>query len=445
MADYIPKSLSMASASVQDFVRNRFSLEPQGSASAVANQQISFVLPESALIDTKSLRLFMDVTTNSATEGSTTVYGRLPADLASLVEKLEVYVQGTMVSDSSSEYNTVARILKIAEGSRPRDESVDRCLSHGAIIEADAVENETLVLQEWNGFLGENSARFLPTDILGSIVIKLTLAGNHVLVPKEASVALGDNLTADGKVASTRLNYTVSNIRMTFDSIIPPTAFVSALKSRLASGEVRMNYKARYTYALGGVGTAFTHRFGVSTGSLDRLFAVIRDGNNRTTGIKSYDLTDSSADGRGDSHVANYARFRSYESGNNFRYRWEVNSVPMPAYDAKALEAICDLHYGANKVGQRADGTLVSDQKWWRDGLAVVPLILNCPDEAGVAVRSGFSTRGQNSQIVYRAFGMTTPTADANTGETAERESFIVAETTQQLCISAGRQVVVNY
>jgi hypothetical protein len=435
----------MASASVQDFVRNRFSLEPQGSATAVANQQISFVLAESALIDTKSLRLFMDITTNSATEGSSTVYSRLPADLSSLVEKMEVYVQGTMVSDSSSEYNTVARILKIAEGNRPRDESVDRCLSHGAIIEADAVENEQLVLHEFHGFLGENSARFIPSDILGSIVVKLTLAGNHVLVPKEAGVALGDNLTADGKIAATRLNYTVSNIRMTFDSIIPPTAFVSALKSRLASGEIRMNYKARYTYALGGVGTAFTHRFGVSTGSLDRLYAVIRDGNNRNTGIKSYDLTDSSADGRGDTHVANFARFRSYSNGNNFRYRWEINSVPMPAYDAKAIEAMADLHYGANKVGQNTEGTLVSDQAWWHDGLAVVPLILNCPDDAGVASRSGFSTRGQNSACVFRAFGMTTPTANAATGETAERESFIVAETTQQLCITAGRQVVVNY
>lgn len=35
--------------------------------------------------------------------------------------------------------------------------------------------------------------------------------------------------------------------------------------------------------------------------------------------------------------------------------------MPMPAYDAKVIEAMADLHYGANKVGQNNEGTLVSE------------------------------------------------------------------------------------
>ena len=158
-SQFIPKSMAMMSAAMNDFVRNRFKLETQGSQTASPSSVVTFNLPESALLHLPSIRFFFNVATTSATQGAATVYGKLPADASSLISKLEIYIGGVQVQNGTAEYNTIARILKIAQGSLPRDQSVDKALSHGAIDTTDAVDNEQLCLQEWRGFLGESAAR----------------------------------------------------------------------------------------------------------------------------------------------------------------------------------------------------------------------------------------------------------------------------------------------
>ena len=444
-SQFIPKSMAMMSAAMNDFVRNRFKLETQGSQTASPGSIVTFNLPESALVHLPSIRLFFDVATTSSSVNSAVVYGRLPADASSLISKLEVYIGGVQVQNGTAEYNTIARILKLSEGSLPRDQSVDRAVSHGAIISADAVENEQLCIQEWRGFINESATEYLPTDLTGAITIRLTFAQPNVLVPKENGVALGDNLSADGKAAAANLNYTISNLFMTCDSIIPPVAYNAALRERLSQGDIRINYKDYNSFTMAGCGSSFTHRFGVSSASLDKVYNVMRDTNYLDTGVKAYDLTDASTSGVGDNLVANAFRFRTYENGNNFRYNWSVNNVQHPQYSASSLESLVDLHYSANKLGAKAQGSLVSDRLWFKEGLGVVTLQLNCPTEAGVAVRSGFNSKGINTQLVLKQSGMTTPAANTASGETADRTSFVVCESTQQLCIGLGKQLSVVY
>ena len=74
-SQYIPKSMAMMSASMNDFVRNSFLLETQGSQTASPNSIVTFNLPESALIHLPSIRFFFDVTTTSETESSAVVVG----------------------------------------------------------------------------------------------------------------------------------------------------------------------------------------------------------------------------------------------------------------------------------------------------------------------------------------------------------------------------------
>ena len=96
-------------------------------------------LPEGgAICDLKSFKMHMDVATNSATVGGTTVYGRLPADAASLISRVEVYLNGVQLQQGAAEYNTICRMLKIGRSSRDKDGSTDRALSHGAISMSDA-------------------------------------------------------------------------------------------------------------------------------------------------------------------------------------------------------------------------------------------------------------------------------------------------------------------
>jgi hypothetical protein len=159
-------------------------------------------------------------------------------------------------------------------------------------------------------------------------------------------------------------------------------------------------------------------------------------------GVKAVDMGTS---GTGDSLVANAFRFRTYENGNNFRYNWSVNNVQHPQFNARSLEALADIHYASNKVGGSAQGSLVSSREWFKDGLGVITLQLDCPTEAGVAVRSGFNSKGINTQLTLKQSGMTAPAADADTGETADRTSFVVCESTQQLCIGLGKQLNIVY
>jgi hypothetical protein len=71
--------------------------------------------------------------------------------------------------------------------------------------------------------------------LTGAVTIR-TFAQPNVLVPKEATVALGDDLIADGKTAATNLTYNVSNMFMTVDSMVSPLAYNTAL--RVQSGVI---------------------------------------------------------------------------------------------------------------------------------------------------------------------------------------------------------------
>ena len=308
-SQFIPKSMAMMSATMNDFVRNRFKLETQGSQTASPGSIVTFNLPESALIHLPSIRFFFDVATTSSTTGNTTVYGKLPADASSLISKLEIYIGGVQVQNGTAEYNTIARILKLSQGNAPRDQSVDRAISHGAIDTSEAVDSEQLCLQEWRGFLGESATEYLPTDLTGAITIRLTFANKNVLVPLEVTsgtaVAYGSNLSADGKTEAEKVTYSISNMYMTVDSIVPPMAYNSAL-----------NYKEYNSFAMAGVGSSFTHRLSASSASVDKLYGVTRDTNYLHNGIKAHDMGTS---GTGDSIVANAFRFRTYENSDNFR------------------------------------------------------------------------------------------------------------------------------
>lgn len=443
-SQYIPKSMSMMSASME-IVRNRFKLETLGATTATKGSIVTFSLPESALIHLPSIRFFFNATCTST---SNEVVARLPADASSLISKLEVYIGGVQVQNGTAEYNTIARILKIAEGNLPRDQSVDRALSHGAIISKDENESQQLVIQEWRGFLNECSTQWLPTDLCGAVTIRLTFAQPNVLVPKVKNQAMGANLGALAETAKNQISYNISNMFMTVDSIIPPAGYTSALRERLAQGDIRINYKDYNSFTMAGCGSSFSHRFGVSSASLDKVYSVTRDTNYLTTGIKALNMTSNSDEGVGDSLVANAFRFRTYEDGDNFRYYWTVNNVQTPQYNACSLEALADLHYCSNRLGTQSSGTLVSDREWFKDGLGVVTLQLDCPSEAGVAVRSGFNSKGINTQLTLKQHGMTpsAPTpALIDAGETNDRTNFIVAQSTQVLCIGVGKQLSIVY
>eukprot|EP00966_Prymnesium_polylepis_P121218 2801773-Prymnesium_polylepis.2 len=134
---FVPQNVRFMSQKLSGMSRNRFKMMPLGSRSATAGTTTNWALPENALIDTASIRIHANVTTTggSAGAGPTVVYSKLPQSSCSLVQRLNVSINGVSIMNSGvSEYNTLCAVLKNAGGtSKDRDTSYDRSVAHGAI------------------------------------------------------------------------------------------------------------------------------------------------------------------------------------------------------------------------------------------------------------------------------------------------------------------------
>lgn len=221
--------------------------------------------------------MYMDVLTTSVGTGTDIVYGKIGNYGSSLIAKLEVYCNGIMLQNGCAEYNTVYRLLKIGRSTQEVDSTLDRCVNNSYISNADAVDNESLICHDWAGVLNETSAEYLPSELLGSIQIRISFADPSVLVPKQVNVDIGLPMTsAQASTNATLISYSVSNIFFTIDSVVPDVCYNMLLREQLQSkGEMAINYKEYYTFSLDSITSSqFTNRYSLSSGSIDRCYTT---------------------------------------------------------------------------------------------------------------------------------------------------------------------------
>ena len=454
--EVIPKDVAFATAALTGFNRNRFVLETNGATSAGPTSIIQFTLPSNATLDLKTLRISMDLLTTSATPASgTEIFGKLPADVNSLISSVEVYCGGVQITQSCSEYGTMARVLKIVRSSRDRDGSADALLGHARISATDAVDNVSVILQDFKSFLGESSTRYLPTNLTGDLTIRLTLAPASVLAYKVASQAIGNATEANfadaaARAAAATITYSASNIRATIDTISLGPTYEKMLFDRLSQEEfIACNYKEYYTWSLhGSSGNAHSLRFSLNASSVDALYAVFRDSNYMTPGIKSHAYPGASLT---DAHCANAYYFKSFNGSDNsgnkrgsLRYKWTVANVAYPQYDADILDAAADLSLVTNQVYAHDRGHMVTGLPEFNNGKCILPLVLNMPGQS-LNVASGYNTKGSNTSFSLEVKGQVPPTAAAASGATASISTFVVAETSAQMRIMGARSVTVSF
>ena len=73
-----------------------------------------------------------------------------------------------------------------------------------------------------------------------------------------------------------------------------------------------------------------------------------------------------------------------------------------------------------------------------------IPLILNLPGQS-LNVRSGFNSRGTNTNMEFEVQGLALPGVDAATQVPADLSTFVVAQTTAQIRIGGNRQIAVDH
>ena len=78
----LPENVDFGAEVLSNYSRNTFRIEPNSSTSATAGRVIQISLPENSVLDMKSLRMFMRVTTTKGVAaGSHDVLALLPANI----------------------------------------------------------------------------------------------------------------------------------------------------------------------------------------------------------------------------------------------------------------------------------------------------------------------------------------------------------------------------
>ena len=95
--EVIPAKVAFATAALTGFNRNRYRVETNGATSAGPSSIVTITMPSNALLDLKTFRVHMNLTTtkNEATDGTPAngdVYAKLPADVSSLIQSCEPFV-----------------------------------------------------------------------------------------------------------------------------------------------------------------------------------------------------------------------------------------------------------------------------------------------------------------------------------------------------------------
>ena len=189
---FLPPNLAFVAKQMSNYSRNRFRLETSSTKNDVKTGDVITVnLPESALLDMKSFRWVFDAK-SEANSSNTNRLSIFPSNMLSLIERVEVYINGVQIQQGCAQYNTVCNVLQLSRANHDRKNSIENCTmkSHVDDMGADAAAvansgknfEKACVIDKWYGFLGETSTRFLPTDLLGQIQIRITLATNSVMV-----------------------------------------------------------------------------------------------------------------------------------------------------------------------------------------------------------------------------------------------------------------------
>lgn len=446
MDECISPNLVFATTQMSDYTRNRYRLDTTSATVATAGQIITVNFPEASLLDMKSFRFFFTATCTQANTGagSDAVYARLPDDGGTtLIQKLEVYLNGVQVSSGQNEYNSMARMIKIGKASNDRNSSYGQ-LTNNAFITADSkAQIANLCVSEWHGFLNDLSTRFLPTSLMGQIQVRITLANNAVLVPAIVSggnALIPTSLTAGQITNAATMSYTVSNIRFSIDAISVCPAYNEMLSQQLTrEGLLKLNFKEYYTFLAANI---LQNRFALASSSIDVIYGSLRAATYNANGQPATQVYSNNTGG----YVCNYLAFQCFDPDtdistpvSNLQTQFSINNVLMPQYLESIEDAACDVAFAWDKIGHMADGIIPTTRANFKTGFFQIPLLLNHPSGMGLSVRSGYNSRGVNSTMIWALYNIPSATLPASYNNT------VVVGTTAQLKIGIGRSLAIDF
>lgn len=296
IASSFPKALSYSIKQMAgNMSRVGCKMTPDRTTGIAPNDTITFKLPNSSLVDLRSLNFFYQFTTSGTT--GTFIHPRYSS---SLVERISVIINGQTISITPAYaflYNTLMDMegsswdqlskrnvceffdpsVRFAKESDPSS-SADVALSGGTWIASGTSAPSKIdgAITHWLGFLGSCQPQILDTSDLGDVFIQLQFSTAYVL-PSTI------NATAQTLAGA---SFTLDNIYSTIDVIsFASDEYYNLKASKLNSSGLNIGFyeylNARFASITKSSGINVT--WNVSANSLDQIIATVQKTDAYTT------------------------------------------------------------------------------------------------------------------------------------------------------------------
>jgi hypothetical protein len=328
----LPPSLITFADRLSGFSTNIVRLEVQGSKTVGPNQQIRVTLPANALLNLKSFALHMSATANIT---SGTGSARLPADILSMFDRIEVSIGGVQLSAGCNYTN----VLNATKSALFESKTANLLHAHGEVVRKASYATSLTtgasesgvkcIARGFHGLLDADAV--FDSSLVGDIVVTLHTASTDVV--SVSSVASPDwiaNMTSQGTAVA---SYTLADLYASIEVMAISDPAYSAMSQRLIQerGFLEVAYKNYHS-------SVSTHngatRFNVSTQSLDRVWFTFRQisglgankaaestlGYNKSTGATSNGVSyDNLPQLNGEKYTPKYAVFKPPDANATYQ------------------------------------------------------------------------------------------------------------------------------
>ena len=451
---------------MEGFSTNYFRLEPSGSTNSGPNSITRINLPSNALLNTRSFKLHF-----LASIAGTSVGGRLPADISTLVERVEISAGGVQLSQGTNFYNTLVNAKAAIMGSR-----CDSVTGHSELVRQNRFDgivpaiadaegaNEIYagtgtphVIDKWEGFLGTCEPKILDASILPDLVVSIYWASNTVLAScKKADTHANFKVTKTtgaGTAESPFVNvaqadYDIKNIHATIEAVgMADSVYDHLTQSTIASiGYIEVPFKQYFSFSNTHSGAS---RFSVAAQSLDRIWTAWRAADYDTLGapqpVKGYSTAAGlaaaatsavslsaygGAHGTGavEKYITKFQKFSEPGAADALKYQFQLNGTYYPQYPAGTEDM---YQVTKNSLPLPVKYGLTKEQL--RDSSFVQCIRLNLPNSEDSRTMSGLDTRSVSLSGYVNTTGVLT----------ANPNLMIFCECTSSVRIGAGRQLEV--
>ena len=425
MSNY-PRNLRYAVNRLNGYNTNVFKLQTQNQTTASNGQIITVNIPTNSIINCRSISMHFN---SSISNSSSTVFAGFPANMSSIIDRVEVLCGGTQLQQGILQYNTCSTIKKRLFNKINKQNSDSKVLSGSYPVDISAADQPdgSFIIDEWQGFLNEIEPQFLDTGIVPEIQVRIYLAGTNVL------------RLSNAKAAGQTLGFTLSDIYFTVESAsVADGLYDLALQEQMnAAGFLEVSYRNYYSFTNGFSsavsGISSSSRFSVSSQSIDAIYTIMRN----TTTTASYQTGDQQEQAMvgalGPDVVSKYFKFTSAGIGD---WRYTVNNVQIPQYSTTPLDALHLVGVAKDECHANDRGTLVTTPSQWLNEYWVAAVRLcHAGDLEDLRQISGFDSRGSNSicNFITRASG--------SGGINGTVEMYTLVSTTATMRIGAGRSI----